>query len=441
MHFFVAQIIGGLLALWPAWRGDGTGVSPEKRLPIQWSTSQNVRWRVSVPGYGWSCPVVAGDKVFLTTAICDKQTPPPRSGPGGGEEAPNKAFRWEVHCLDRLTGKTLWKQIAAEHKPRTGNHITNTYATETPVTDGERVYAYFGTAGVFCYDMAGKLLWSRDLGAYRVFANWGTSSSPAFDGERLFVLCDNEQQSFLVALDKKTGKDVWRVTRSERSTWSTPILWRNTKRTELVCMGSGYFRSYDPVTGRELWRCGSERSLPVNTSGGKGGSGGCKASPVAGRDMLYVGMSSKSRGQELGPMWAIKAGGSGDISKPNQHIAWFRNDAGPHFTSAVLDGERLYVFPPHNHGVLSCFDAKTGATIYAEPLPGAAGFKASPCLFDGKIFCTDENGTTFVVEAGPKLKLLRKNSVNEMTWSSPAIAGGAIYLRTVGHLYCIKETP
>jgi len=424
-------------ANWPGWRGDGTGLSAEKGLPLQWSASQNVRWRVSVPGYGWSCPVVAGDKIFLTTAVSDKQEPPPRKGPGGGEEAPDVVFRWEVHCLDRATGRTLWKQVAAERKPRTGNHISNTYASETPVTDGERVYVYFGMVGVFCYDMTGKLIWSRDLGAYRMFANWGTASSPAFDGERLFVLCDNEQQSFLVALDKKTGKDLWRITRDERSTWSTPILWRNKARTELVCMGSNYFRSYDPATGRELWRCASERSLRAASGGGKGASGGCKASPVAGAEMLFVGMSSKSHGQELGPMWAIKAGASGDISKPNPHIVWFRNDAGPHFTSALLVGDRLYVFPPHDGGVLSCFDAKTGATIYTEPLSGAAGFKVSPCVFDGKIFCTDENGTTFVVEAGSKFKLLAKNSLGEMTWSSPALAGGAIFLRTVHHLYCI----
>ena len=312
---------------------------------------------------------------------------------------------------------------------------------------------------MFCHDFSGKLLWSRDLGAYRMFANWGTSSSPASDGERQFVQCDNEDRSFVVALDKKTGRDLWRVERRERSTWSTPILWRNKTRTELVCMGSDYFVGYAPSTGCELWRCASERSLgvsgggaggdsggrgrpPTGGRGGKSASGGCKASPVAGAEMLYVGMSSKTPGQELGPMWAIRAGATGDISlRPgetsNAHVAWFRTDAGPHFTSALLHEGRLYIFPPHERGVLSCFDAKTGATLYAEPLPGAAAFKASPCLSGGRIYCTDEKGTTYVVEAGPKFKLLGRNALDEMTWSSPALSDGALFLRTVGHLFCI----
>jgi outer membrane protein assembly factor BamB len=448
---------------WRGWRGDGTGVSTEKNLPIQWSADQHVRWRVSVPGYGWSCPVVAGNRIFLTTAVCAQQEPPPPKGPGGGAPAPDKLYRWEVHCLDSATGHTLWKQVAAEHKPHTGNHVCNTYASETPVTDGERVYAYFGMCGVFCFDLNGKPLWNRDLGAYRTFANWGSSSSPALDGERLFVQCDNEQQSFLVALDKKTGNEMWRVAREERSTWSTPILWRNRVCTELVCMGSNFNRAYDPATGRELWRCASERSLggggppppppgrdtsgskaAPGGGGGKSASGGCKASPVADSELLYLGMSSKAHGQELGPMWAIKADATGDISlragqATNAHVAWFRSDAGPHFTSAVLHADRLYIFPPHAGGVLSCFDAGTGATVFEASLAGANGFKASPCVFDGKIICTDESGTTFVVEAGPKFKLLAKNPLGEMTWSSPALSGGALFIRTVHSLFCIER--
>jgi outer membrane protein assembly factor BamB len=189
------------------------------------------------------------------------------------------------------------------------------------------------------------------------------------------------------------------------------------------------------------------RTGPKGKGGGPAGgakpaSGGCKASPVADNEMLYVGMSSKSHGQELGPMWAIRAGAHGDISlrdglTSNSHIAWFRNDAGPHFTSATICDDRLYVFPPHDGGVLRCFDAKTGATVYEARLEGAAGFKASPCACDGRVFCTDELGTTFVIEAGPKFKLLGRNSIDEMSWSSPALAGGAIFLRTVGRLYCI----
>jgi len=444
-----------LAANWPGWRGtDGTGISTAKSLPITWSLTENIRWQIDVPGYGWSSPIIWGDKIFITTAISDKQVAPLKKGPGGGSPAPDVVYRWEVHCIDRQTGRMLWKQVAAEHKPKTGNHPSNTYASETPVTDGERVYAYLGMVGVFCYDLNGKLVWSKDLGAYKTFANWGSASSPVLDGNRLFILCDNDQKSFLVALDTRTGKELWNIPREEKSTWSTPIIWRNKIRTELVVMGSSYNRGYDPATGKELWRCASERSVPVKTKpsesdgkgkgGGKTASGGCKASPVAGPDMLYVGMSSKSPGQELGPMWAIKPGATGDISlkaeeKTNASIAWFRDDAGPHFTSAVLYRDRLYVFPPHDRGVLNCFDAKTGATLFQFPLPGASGFKASPFAFDGKIFCTDESGTTFVIEAGPQFKLISKNQLETMTWASPALADGAVYLRTVNHLVCLTN--
>ena len=443
---------------WPGWRGiDGRGLSPAQNLPTQWSPTNNIRWQADLPGYGWSSPVIWSNKVFITTAVTEKQSAPLKKGPGGGSPAPDVLHRWEVHCFDAQTGKPLWHKIAAEHKPATGNHPSNTYASETPVVDGEHLYAYFGMVGVFCYDLEGKLIWQKDLGAYKTFANWGSASSPALDGNRLFILCDNEQKSFLVALDTKTGKELWNTPREERSTWSTPILWRNNVRTELVVMGSSYNRGYDPATGKELWRCASERSVAVKNvvqegdgkskgkGGGKTASGGCKASPVAGPDMLYVGMSSKSSGQELGPLWAIKPGAKGDISLKsgetnNEYVAWFRDDAGPHFTSAILHQGRLYVFPPHDRGVLSCFDAKTGTTLHQAPLTGAAGFKASPCAYADKIFCTDENGTSFVIAAGNQFKLLGKNSLNTMTWASPALTGSAIYLRTVDKLFCISTT-
>jgi outer membrane protein assembly factor BamB len=470
-------------APWPAWRGDGSGHASGSDFPTEWSDTKNIRWRTAVEGYGWSCPVIAGNRIFLTTAIAEKQKAPLRKGPGGGEPAPDTVYRWEVHCYDRTTGKLLWKQKAAEHKPRSGNHLSNTFASETPVTDGERVYAYIGQVGVFCYDLDGKLLWSHDLGAYRTQGNWGTSSSPALEGNRLFVLCDNAERSFLVAFDTKTGKELWRVNRNEGTTWSSPIIWRNTARTELVVMGSGYNRGYDLATGAELWRCASERSIggggggpggpppaggkskgPPGKNGvpaaavgepkgkgapparsGKTGSGGCKASPVATREMLYVGMSPKITATELGPLWAIKPGASGDISlKPgetsNAFVAWFRMDAGPHFTSSVVVEGLIYTFPPHDRGVLSCFDARTGATVYEAPLPGASAFKASPVAFGGKLFATDEGGTTFVIQAGRTFKLLAKNPLDAMTWSSPALADGAIYLRTVSHLLCIQNS-
>src|SRR5207245_9226982 len=227
------------------------------------------------------------------TAVSEKQKRPGGGG-GGGEPPPDALFRWEVHCLDRATGKPIWHQVAAEHKPTTGNHLSNTYASETRFTDGERVYAYFGMVGLFCYDLTGQLLWSKDLGSYRMFGNWGTGSSPTLDGERLFVQCDNEVQSFLVALDTKTGQELWRVSRPERSTWSTPVVWRNTMRTEVVLMGTRRIRSYEPATGKVLWELTTEEGAGrAYTGGGKAAAGGCKSTPVATPEVIFVGMATK----------------------------------------------------------------------------------------------------------------------------------------------------
>ncbi|MBV9125340.1 MAG: PQQ-binding-like beta-propeller repeat protein [Planctomycetes bacterium] len=433
---------------WPQFRGPaGTGVSKEARLPVEWSTDKNVAWKVKIPGYGWSSPVVWGDKVFVTTAVSERQRAPQRRGPGGGPEAPpDEVFRWEVYCLDAATGKTLWHQVAAQRKPPIATHISNTYASETPVTDGERLYAYFGMIGVFCYDLSGKLLWSKDLGAYRMFGNWGTSSSPALDEGRLFVQCDNEEQSFLLALDAKTGNELWRVRRSERSTWGTPVVWRNRVRRELVAMGSRHIRSYDPASGKVLWELttdeGAGRGGGGPGRGGKRAAGGCKSTPVATPDLIFVGMATTVPGQLLGPMWAVKAGASGNLSlRPgetsNSGIAWYRPDAGPHFASAVVYQDLLYVFAPHQ-GTLECFDAKTGADVYQKRLPGAGDFKSSPWAYDGKIFNVDENGVTFVVQAGPEYRLLGRNDLNELCWASPAPAHGVLFLRGVEYLYCLK---
>jgi outer membrane protein assembly factor BamB len=430
---------------WRQFRGpNGAGISDDD-APAEWSAKKNVTWKVAVPGYGWSSPVVSADRVFLTTAVAAGQKAPQRKGPGGGEKLPpDETYSWEVHCVDAATGKTLWKRVAASKRPTIANHVSNTFASETPVTDGERVYAYFGMAGVVqCYDVSGKPLWNKDLGPYRIFGNWGNSASPALDGGRLFVQCDNAERSFVVALDAKTGKESWRTPRPEKSTWSTPVVWRNKVRTELVLMGTRKVRSYDPADGKVLWELttdeGSGRGAP---KGGKGGAGGCKSTPVATDEMIYLGMASRAK-QELGPLWAVKAGASGDVSlkgdeKSNKHVAWYRSDAGPHFASAVVHRGLLYVFAPHD-GTIRCFDAKTGEAVYQKKLPGARDFKASPWVAGGKVFNVDENGTTFIMKAGRDFELLAKNSLDELCWSSPAPACGALFIRTVGHLYRIDR--
>jgi outer membrane protein assembly factor BamB len=377
-----------------------------------------------------------------------------RGGFGGfNPRPPDAVYKWEVYCLNAADGKVLWKQTAFEGKPTISKHASNTYATETPVTDGKRVYAYFGMTGVICYDFAGKELWKAHLGSYRMGMGHGTGSSPVLDGGRLFIQCDNEEKSFLVALNAETGKELWRAPRTERSGWCTPLVWKNKVRTEVVCLGSPKVRSYDPATGKQLWELGNLNGQP-------------KATPVASPEFLYVGMGGfgamggfgggggggRFGGEEGGggrfggggkPLFAIKAGASGDITlkggaKSNDGVAWQLPQAGPSTASPLLYEGRLYILEERG-GILSCYVAKTGKKVYKERLQGARGFTSSPWAYDGKVFCLDDEGKTFVVKAGPKFELLGKNELKEMFWSSPGMVRGDLLLRGVDHLYCIRS--
>lgn len=438
---------------WPQFRGpNGNGLSPEGKFPSEWGAEKNVGWKVKIPGVAWSQPIVWGDKVFVTTAVSDKQRKPALGGggmgggrpggnrppggrpPGGGGGGmgrggppPDAVYRWEVLCLDRQSGEVLWKQTALEGKPSIPTHSTNTYASETPVTDGERVYAYFGMTGLFCYDLKGNLLWKKNLGSYPMMAGWGTGSSPVLEGNRLFIQCDNEEKSFLVAFDKKSGDELWRMPREERSTWGTPYVWRNKQRTEIVTAGARKVRSYDPASGKILWEMG-------------GITGRCSATPVGDAELLYVGTGGGPAGP--GPLFAVKAGATGEITvkagEPSEHLAWSLTRSGPPKASPLLYQGYLYILDERG-GLVTCLDAKTGVQKYKERIPGAKGFTSSPWAYDGKVFCLDEEGQTFVLQAGPDFKVQGKNVLSEMFWSSAALAGGALYLRGVDHLYCIRQ--
>jgi outer membrane protein assembly factor BamB len=361
--------------------------------------------------------------------------PARRPGAGGfgpGSAVPTATYRWEVYCLDRSTGKVLWKQLALEGRPRIPKQASNTYATETPVTDGERLYAYFGMHGLFCYDLSGKLLWKKDLGAYPTDAGYGTASSPALDGNRLFLQIDNEEKSFLVALDGKTGDELWRAARDERTNYSSPVVWKNKVRTELVTAGGNKVRSYDPVSGKVLWELGV-------------GGGRCPASPVGDDDRLYVGGGAGfGRGgpADGGGLFAVRAGASGDLTlkrgeTSNAGVDWSLPRASVEGPSPLTYKGQLYVLSQRS-GFLTCYDARTGKQLYRERLPNARGFWASPCAGDAKVFCLDTGGTTYVVQAGPEFKLLVQNRIEDEFWASPAVAGGSLILRGVDNVYCLK---
>lgn len=420
-------------AHWPQFRGPGAlGVSENPKLPLRWSTTENVAWKTELPGRGWSCPIVWGDRVFVTTVVSSGTVEPPKKGlyfGGERKEIPQVEHEWLALCLDLQTGRELWRRTAHKGIPPSQLHVKNTYASETPVTDGERLYAYFGNVGLFCYDLEGKLLWSNKWPPVRTRYGWGTAASPVLHDGRVFIVNDNDDASFLVALDAKTGKELWRKDRVEKSNWSTPYIWQNEKRTELVTTGSNSARSYD-LDGRVLWKLGGHSTIVIPT-------------PFSGHGLLYL--ASGYVGDKTRPIYAIRPGASTDITldpgqTTNQFVAWSQPAAAPYNPSPLLYGDYLYVL--FDFGFLSCHDAKTGRQIYDKQrirAEGQTAFTASPWAARGKIFALSEDGDTYVFEAGPEYKLAGKNSLDEMCMATPALAGDRLLIRTLTQLYCFRE--
>jgi outer membrane protein assembly factor BamB len=391
-----------------------------------------------VPGVAWSQPIVWGERIFVTTAEAEQQPKPDpkNSGPGvsrfallfGGvsQEPPDVIYRWKVLCLDAASGKTVWEKVAREGRPTIRIHPNNTYASETPVTDGERIIAYFGMTGVYCYDLEGNLLWDKELGVFPTQFAWGTGSSPLMSGDLVYIQCDNDKASFLVALDKTTGDERWRVERDEKSNWSTPYIWTSNIRRELVTAGGKSIRSYNPKTGELLWSMA--------------GNGRSATTPIGNNELLFVDSYDRLTGNS-GIFAAIRPGAAGDISlKPretnNSHVAWSVRLSGTRVASPIICEDSIYVLG-QGGGIVHCLNAQTGQELYRKRLPDSAGFTASPLANSGKIYCLDQNGLTTVIEAGPELKVLASNSLAEMCWASPAVAGDRLLIRTVDHLYCI----
>ncbi|MCH8045248.1 MAG: PQQ-binding-like beta-propeller repeat protein [Planctomycetes bacterium] len=419
---------------WPQFRGQGSlGVSSNKNLPAVWSETKNVAWKRDLPGRGWSSPVVWGDRIFLTTVTREGQPEDAKRGlyfGGNRAKPPTVVHRRKVVCLSTSTGKVLWERVAHEAIPKYGHHIKSSYASETPVTDGERLYVYFGNVGVFCYTTGGKPLWSKRLKPHKMRYDWGTASSPVLHKGRLYLVNDNDEESYLLALDAKTGKEIWRTGRKEKSNWATPYVWPNTLRTEIIVPGSGKIRSYD-LDGKLLYELGGGSSITI-------------ATPYSKFGLLYV--SSGYILDRKKPLFAIRPGASGDISlksdeTSNKHIAWCQKRAGPYNPTTLVYGELLYVLL--DRGMIACYEAKTGREVYGrQRIDGGRAFTASPWAYDGKIFCLNEYGQTFVIQAGRKFKLLSTNALakDDLCMSTPAIAGDKLIIRTAGRVYCIKTS-
>src|SRR5258708_3128110 len=428
---FLAQAMSAAVSdRWPQFRGpESLGIADDTNLPDTWSSTQNVAWKTDIPGTGWSSPVVWGDRIFLTSVIsADKQETPKKGLYFGGNrlDPPKDEHRWTVYSLDSKTGKILWEREVYRGTPKSSRHLKNSYASETPVTDGERVYAYFGNVGLFCFDMNGKPLWAQNYGPFNMRFGWGTAASPVLHEGRIYIVDDNDDKSFLAALDKKTGKQIWRVERNEKSNWATPYIWNNGRRTELVTPGTTRIRSYD-LDGNALWELGGMSTIVIPTPFSKFG-------------LLYV--ASGYVGDQIRPVFAIKPGAKGDISlKPgessNEYIASYQPVAGPSNPSPLIYGD--YYYPLLDRGFLTAHDARTGQEIYGKQRidPAAGAFTSSPWAYNGKIFALSEDGDTFVIQAGKEFKLLGKNTLDEMCMATPAIAQGSLFIRTATKLYRI----
>lgn len=421
---------------WPQFRGPrADGVSEDAGLPEKWSKTENVVWSREIPGRGWSSPIIWGDKVFVTTAIrkSGEKAEVIKKGLyfGGERPIPKEPHRWVVYALDAAKGDVLWEKTAHEGVPEQGHHLKNTLASETPVTDGERVYAYFGNVGVFCYDMDGNKLWEKRFDPMPMKLGWGTAASPVLHGGRLFIVNDNEKKSYMVALDARNGDEIWRIDREEKSNWATPFVWQNEQRAEIVTPGSRKVRSYD-LDGKLLWELGGMSSIAIPT-------------PFERFGLLYV--SSGYVLDRRKPIFAIRPGASGDISlkekeTSNEFIAWSQPMAGPYNVSPIIYKDLMYVL--YDQGLFACFDARTGKQVYDQPkvrIGKGGSYTASPWAYNDKLFCLNEDGETVVIAAGKEFKVLHQNSLDEFTMSTPAIAHGSLFIRTDSTLYRIGGQP
>jgi len=414
-------------ANWPQWRGPGSqGISNEKGLPTEWSGTKNVQWKTPIPGSGHSSPIIWDNKIFLTSSI-EGPVVPGHAAPKhmiGNDEfkhpdwvGSDHSYTFKVICIDADKGKILWEKIPYDGPVFDHRHRRNTYASPTPVTDGEYVYAFFGSEGLYCYDFSGKLLWKGNLGGIPQLG-MGPGSSPVLYENLVIVTCDLDvgEGSYIAALDKKTGKEVWRTARNNHASWATPVLVTTGKRTELVVNGAETVVSYEPATGKELWKCKGVESHAIPT-------------PVVSGDIVVV-----SAGSQAKRAMAIKLGGSGDITDTTA-IMWKYAKGTAYVPSPILYGDYVYLMT--DTGVLTCLDVQTGKVLYENRVPVPASFKASPVAFDGKILLTSEDGDTFVIAAGPKYEVLGTNSLGEPVFASPAISRGRIFIRGEKNLYCI----
>jgi outer membrane protein assembly factor BamB len=409
---------------WPMWRGPlATGVAPKADPPVQWSETQNVKWKVEIPGRGSASPVVWGDRIFLLTAIPAGVPAEETHKPRGGFN-PRTAHQFKVLAINRADGKVVWERTAREEVPHEASHQDNgTWASASAVTDGEHVIASFESRGIYCYDMNGTLVWQKDLGDKKMRNEFGEGSTPALHGNTLVVVWDHfvPGESFLVALDKRTGKELWRVKRDEIDTWATPAIVEEGGRTHVIVPGMNKLRSYDLATGSVLWETAGLTMNPI-------------PSPVVGHGMVFA--TSGFRGNSLK---AIRlAGATGDITGTS-NVVWTLDRDTPYVPSPLLYGDVLYILKTNN-GLLSAFDATTGKPHYqVQRLEKAPNVFASPVGAAQRVYIPGRDGTTVVIKHGPSFEILAENTLDDGFDASPAVVDRDIYMRGYRYLYRISH--
>jgi outer membrane protein assembly factor BamB len=397
---------------WPRWRGPTDNGVARGDVPLEFSATKNLAWKVHIPGRGHSSPVIWGDRIFLTTAVPT----------GGGDEyapAVRKEHRFIVMCLDRNTGKVLWERTARTATPPDGHEVPyGSYASNTPVTDGKRVYAFFESRGIFVYDLNGNLEWQRDFPQMHKRGEFGEGTPTMLDGDTLYLKFDQERGSYLLALDKNNGKELWRVEREEASSWSPPLMVTYKGKKQLIVAGARV-RSYDPATGKVIWQCAG---LGLNSI----------PAPVSADGIVYA-----MTGFQNPNMMAVRIDREGDITGTDA-VLWGTNRGTPYNPSPVLQDDILYFIS--DSAMLSVFKASTGEPYYKQQrLPGPHSLKSSPVAVNGKLYIATEEGEVFVIKMGPKFEVLATNSMgDDMFIATPAVAGGSMYLRGRSDLYCVR---
>jgi len=422
-------------ASWPTFRGpQASGVRDGQNLPDTWDgkSGEHVLWRLPIPGLAHSSPVVWGQRIFVTSAVSSKGSATFRPGLyGDGDASDDRSrHRFLVQAIDKRTGRMAWERVAYEGEPIDKRHIKSTYASATPATDGRVVVAWFGSQGVYAYDLEGQILWKLDLGridlgAYDVPTfEWGPASSPILWNGLVILQCDTQADSFLLALDAETGEQVWKTERDELPSWGTRTVATTPGGEELVTNASNFIRGYDPRSGRELWRLGGSSKITAPT-------------PIFGEGLFVV---ASGRGPER-PVFVLRPGARGDLTlaegqSKSAAVVWSRTGRGSYMPTPLIYRGLLYVLA--NNGVFDTYDLRTGEEVYRQRLPHVgSGFSASPVAADGKIYLSSEDGEVLVVAAGREFKHIATNSMGELLMATPALSEGVLYLRSSGSLFAV----